>query len=130
MRKVFLIMAILMAVTLIVSSCKETLPRRFESFVSSVEKRSDSFSEEDWAKANEKFKKLFNEYKENKSTYSSTEKKAINAAIVRYAKIVVKYKVSGVSDILAWISGQVPALAEGAGALLLELGSVFSTDKE
>ena len=111
----------LLGVALVVS-CTSTLSRRFDSFVSSVEKHCESYSPEDWAKANEKFSKLFSEYKDNRSELNSEDKKAINSAILRYAKAAAK---SGLSEVKSYVDElliQIPTIIEDAKTLLKDLG--------
>ena len=60
MRRILPI-AILLGVILVLASCKESLPKRFDLFVSSVEKDclSLSYSEEYWMDKDRRFKKLY-----------------------------------------------------------------------
>ena len=70
--KRFLILFMMAAfVALALTSCKETLPARFDRFVNGVEKRCANFSEDDWKKANEHFGKLVDEYTQNRSSYTA-----------------------------------------------------------
>lgn len=126
-RIVLLLMAAAVALAC-VTSCKSTLPRRFDSFVNSVEKHADSYSPEDWNKANQKFEKLFNEYKENADSYNKEQKKQMNAAIGRYVKAVAKSGLNDVIDTVNGLAGQVPSLIEGAKSILKDLG--LTDDKE
>lgn len=112
------------------TSCKSTLPRRFDAFVSSVEKHADSYSKEDWTKANEKFEKLFNEYKENADSYNKEQKQQINAAIGRYVKAVAKSGFDEIASAVNGIAGQIPSLIESAKGLLKDLGLTDSGEEE
>ena len=123
MRKFFVMLASIVAVTFVVSSCKETLPRRFDSFVSSVEKNYTTFSEDDWNTANDKFSKLFSEYKENRSSYNSDEKKRINNAISRYAVVVAKSGIGTVVNSFKEICSQIPSIVDEIGSVISEIGS-------
>ncbi len=122
MKKYILLIVALIAMTIAVSSCKSTLPLRFDAFVSSVEKHYESYSEEDWDKVEFKFKKLFTEYSENRASYSPEEKEEINDAIVRYASVLAKSGVGDVMDALDEIASQVPGLLEGAKSFFKDLG--------
>ena len=117
---VFVMMAA-MAV-LVLNSCKETLPKRFDSFVNHVEKNASSFSEEDWTKANEKFEKMVDEYQQNRSSYNADEQKQINAAIGKYVGIVAK---SGIGEVVNAINGflnGIPNIFESIGGFFQGLG--------
>lgn len=103
-------------------SCTSTLPGRFDRFVSSVEKHGDSYSRDDWAKANEKFTKFVNEYKDNRSAFNSDQKKTMNSAIARYAAAAAK---SGFKEIATAVDGvvsQIPDFIEGAIDFFKSLG--------
>jgi predicted lipoprotein len=98
MKKVIVLLALAVAAVVVLSSCKETLPKRFEIFVNQVEKRCDKFSEDDWQKANDHFDKLVTEYQNNKSAFNTDEKKAINEAIGRYTALVAKSGFNSIID--------------------------------
>ena len=84
MKRTRLILAIFMA--MVITSCTETLPQRFDSFVSAVEEESNvlSYTEEYWMDKDSRFKRLYDEYQEKRSSFSSDEKRDLNAAIARY----------------------------------------------
>lgn len=108
----FLMMA---AVALLAVSCKETLPKRFDSFVNKVEKNCASYSEDDWNKANTKFEELVNEFNENRSSYSQEELNRINADIAKYVGLVTS---SGINNAINAVNGfikQIPSFMEGLG---------------
>ena len=113
MRKIAYLFCFLCLSGLFFSACKSTLPARFESFANSVEKKYKSFSEDDWNKANDKFFKLMDEYKKNKSSYNSEQKKRINASIRKYATVAAKSGIKNVtetvndvmSSVIDWLKG-------------------------
>lgn len=113
---------------LLMSSCVSSLPDRFDSFINSIEKESVSYSEKDWAKANEKFEKLFNEYKENRSSFSYEEKKRINTSIARYAKIVAKSNINVIIDSAREVYEQLPILMDGLKSFFQELSLETKSD--
>ncbi|MBR6417158.1 MAG: hypothetical protein IKS22_13840 [Bacteroidales bacterium] len=122
MRRSLVVLCLMLLGVALVVSCTSTLSRRFDSFVSSVEKHCESYSPEDWTKANEKFSKLFSEYKDNRSELNSEDKKAINSAILRYAKAAAK---SGLSEVKSYVDElliQIPTIIEDAKTLLRDLG--------
>ncbi|MBQ8071902.1 MAG: hypothetical protein IJ202_13790 [Bacteroidales bacterium] len=122
MRRSLVILCLMLLGAALVVSCTSTLSRRFDSFVSSVEKHCESYSPDDWTKANEKFSKLFSEYKDNRSELNSEDKKAINSAILRYAKAAAK---SGLSEVKSYVDElliQIPTIIEDAKTLLKDLG--------
>ena len=77
MKKIIVLLLPAVAAVVVMSSCKETLPKRFDLFVSQVEKRYTNFSEDNWKKANAQFDKLLKEYQENRDSYNAEEKKQI-----------------------------------------------------
>ena len=80
-------LAILITMALILSSCSnDSLLRRFDSFVSSIEDEcyDNSYVEEFWMNADKKFKKLYDEYQSNRSSFNSDEKRELNSDIARY----------------------------------------------
>lgn len=129
MKRIILLIFTAIAACIIISSCTSTLPGRFDSFVTSVEKHYESFSEDDWNKANDKFEKLFDEYKENMSSFNSEQKKEINSALARYAKVVAKSGYNKVMDTLEEISSYVPGIIDGAKSFLKSLG-ISGLDEE
>ena len=58
MKRIILTLLAAVVAMACMTSCKSTLPRRFDSFVNSVEKHADSYSPEDWTKANEVYRCL------------------------------------------------------------------------
>ena len=122
MKKCILLIVTLIVAAIAVPSCKSTLPLRFDAFVSSVEKHYESYSEEDWDKVEDKFEKLFDEYEQNRSSYSTDEKKKINDALVRYASVLAKSGIGDVMDAFDEIASQVPGLIEDAKSFFEDLG--------
>lgn len=128
MKRFFLLIFSATLIATMLPSCKASLPGRFESFVSSVEKHSSSYSQDDWTKANDKFEQLFDEYTENRTSYNSEEKKEINSAIARYAKAAAKSGIDEITNSISEITSQIPALIEGAKSFLQELGLTGSDE--
>ena len=104
------------------TSCKETLPARFDKFVNNVEKRCEKFSEEDWAKANAQFEKLVDEYTQNRSSYKADEQKQIRSAIGKYVGLAAKSGVKTAIDSINGVIEQIPSLLEGIGNFFKDLG--------
>ncbi len=129
MKKVLFYLLAAVTICIAASSCTSTLPGRFDRFVNSVERNYEKFSEDDWNEANAKFEKLFDEYKENRSSFNSEEKNRINSALARYAKIVAKSGFDSVVNVFDEISSQIPSLIEGAKSFLKDLGITNSTDE-
>lgn len=115
MKKLLVLLAITAAFAFVFSSCKETLPKRFEIFVNQVEKRYTNFSEDDWAKANEHFEKLVKEYQDNKSSFNSDEKKMINESIGRYASILTKAGINTMGDFFKDALDSIGGFLKGIG---------------
>ena len=70
--------------------------QRIDSFVSYVEEHTAEFSEDDWLSANERFRELIRDYKENRHAYNSSEKRQIDSAILHYLGLAVRSKIPGV----------------------------------
>ena len=121
----------LLAAVAVVSltSCKETLPQRFDSFVNKVEKNAASYTEKEWEAANAKFEKLVDEYQQNKDSYNSEQKKQINAAIGKYLGLVAKSGISTAIDAVNGFLDQIPSLFEGIGGGLKGLGLEGDTNE-
>ncbi len=116
MRQSFVLFVVMAAAMLLLSACKENLPKRMEAFVDKVDRHADSYSQDDWAKANAQFEKMVNEFKENQSSYNAEEKKQFNAACGKYMAIAAKW---GVNTTLDGINN----VFEGIGTFLKELGT-------
>lgn len=128
MKRLFALTLLAAVAALLLASCKETLPKRFDLFVNYVEKHCDKFSEDDWSKANDRFEKLVNEYTENRSSYNKEEQKQIRAAIAKYAGLAAK---SGIKSALETVNGlieQLPSLLDGFLDFLKDLGSGSEED--
>lgn len=104
------------------TSCKETLPARFDMFVNNVEKRCEKFSEDDWTKANAQFEKLVDEYTQNRSAYNVDEQKQIRSAIAKYVGLAAKSGVKTAIDAINGVIEQIPSLLEGIGGFFKDLG--------
>ena len=126
MKRIIAILAVTAVAALVLAACKETLPKRFDSFVDQVEKKAPNFSEEDWNKANTQFEKLVDEFQKNKDSFTADEQKQITADIGKYLGIVAK---SGFDTVINAVNGfmdQIPSLlesiGEGIGGFLKGLG--------
>lgn len=128
MKRLFTLMLMAAVAVLVISSCKETLPARFDKFVSYVEKRCDKFSEDDWTKANKQFEKLVNEYTQNRSSYNTDEQKQIRSAIGKYVGLAAKSGIKTAVDTVNGLIDQIPSLLEGIGNFLKDLG--LGSDEE
>ena len=123
MKKLLALSLMMVAAVILMTSCKETLPKRFEMFVNHVEKRCDSFSEEDWNKANAQFEKLVDEFQQNKSSYNADEQKQIRSAATKYLGLVAKSGIKSVTDAVSDILMQLPSFLENIGNFFKDLGS-------
>lgn len=108
---------------LMMTSCKENLPARFDRLVNYVEKHCDKFSQSDWDKANSQFSKLVDEYTENRNAYNADQRKQINSAIAKYAGLVAKSGVKSAIDVVNDLLEQIPSFFESIGNFLKDLGT-------
>ena len=130
MKRIIALMLVAAAAVLVFASCKETLPKRFDTFVNYVEQNCEKFSEDDWTKANDKFDKLVEEYTQNRSSYNADEQKQIRAAITKYVGLAAKCGVKSVLDTINGMIDQLPSLLDGIGNFLKDLGLGGSEPKE
>lgn len=122
MKRFFALMLMAAVAVIAITSCKETLPVRFEKFVGFVEKRCDKFSEDDWKKANTQFEKLLKEYSDNRSSYNADQQKQIRSAITKYVGLAAKSGVKSAMDAVNGMIEQIPSFLEGIGNFLKDLG--------
>lgn len=94
MKKYFLFVILALAATIILTSFGFSLPSQFEHFVDKVEKNAPEYTQEDWNKASEQFKKLMDKYKESFDSIADEDKERIDKSIGKYRAIVFKYGVS------------------------------------
>ena len=118
-------MLLLMAAltVMMVSSCKDALPARFDRFVNYVEKNCDNFSKSDWDKASDQFSKLMDEYTENYNTFNSDQRKQINSAITKYAGLAAKSGVKSALKVVSDMLNQLPSLVDTVTDFLREINS-------
>jgi len=122
MKRFFVLIFIMAVSALMMTSCKESLPKRIDAFVDQVEKKAPSFSEEDWNKANTQFEKLVEEFQQKRDSFSTEERKQITAAIGKYVGLVAKSGLQSATDAINGFLDQIPALFEGIGGFLKGLG--------
>ncbi len=96
---------VIAAAAVLLVSCTDSLPRRFDSFLSNVEAECFDRSYADyldlkdfWMKVDEKYNKLYNEYRSKMTSYPSDIKRDINACIARYGYLRIDSFVSFVND--------------------------------
>ena len=122
MKRFFALMLMAAVAVIAMTSCKETLPARFDKFVGYVEKRCDKFAEDDWKKANAQFEKLVDEYTQNRSSYNADQQKQIRSAITKYVGLAAKSGIKSAVDAVNGVIEQLPSLLEGIGNFLKDLG--------
>ena len=120
MKRIFLLVLMTAAAIFATTSCKDTLPARFDKFVNYVEKNCDKFSEKDWEKTNDQFEKLVNEFVENRSSYNADEQKQIRSDITKYVGLVAKSGIKTAVDAVNDIYEQLRPLNNRIAALNLE----------
>jgi len=123
MKRILIFLLMVAVTVLAASSCKETLPARFDRLVSYVEKHADTFSPNDWERANEQFSKLVDEYTENRNAFNAEQRKQMNTAIAKYTGLVAKSGIKSAIDVVNDLLDQLPSLLESIGGFLKDLGS-------
>lgn len=123
MKRLVILMMMTALAALLMTSCKENLPARFDRLVNYVEKNCDKFSQNDWDKCNDQFSKLVDEYTENRSAYNDEQRKQINSAIAKYAGLVAKSGIKSAMDVVNDLLDQIPSFFESIGDFLKGLGT-------
>ena len=93
----------------LLASCSRPLADRMEKFVSKTEAGCEKYSEQDWAKSQEQFSALAQEYKDNYNSFSKEEKDRINKAMGKYTGLLLK---KGVSEAGSAIQDAVESASE------------------
>lgn len=122
MKKYLLLVILAIAATIIFTSFGFSLPSQFERFVDKVESDSPEYTEEDWDKASEHFKKLMDKYKESYDSISDEDKGRIDKAIGKYRAIVFK---SGVNRAIDSFNEYMKTAGPKLQSLKRRLGSFF-----
>ena len=123
MKRIVVLLLMTAMAALMMTSCKENLPARFDRLVNYVEKHCDKFSQSDWDKANSQFSKLVDEYTENRNAYNADQRKQIKSAIAKYAGLVAKSGVKSAMDVVNDLLEQIPSFFESIGNFLKDLGT-------
>ena len=89
----FMYLAGLFALGGFAASCSESLPDKIESFVCDVENNYQTYSENDWTSADERFDALCAKYEEKRPYLSPQEKRQVNDAVGRYVNISLPVKI-------------------------------------
>lgn len=123
MKKILVFTMMAAVCMLLFAACNrtETLPKRFDSFVEKVEKQAASYSEDDWAKANDQFNKLVQEFKDNKTAFNEDQQKQIRADISKYFALVTKSGVNSAINAVNEVLNTIPNLIEGVGNFFKDL---------
>ena len=121
MRRLIFIIS-LAALTLVLSSWTTLLVKRFEHFVDKVEKNAATYTDKDWAEANQTFSDLMKEYDEDYDKCSEEQHERIDKAIGRYHAIVVKSgaddTLQALNEVLGKVSVKVKSILTGIGSFL------------
>ena len=112
--KRFIVLILMVSATLVLmNSCKlRPLPERMDTFVTSVEKGSASYSKDDWDAANEKFEALCKEYQEKKGSLTLDQIKQVRSAMGRYVAVALRSGMDSVSSTIEDIGEQLPGLIQ------------------
>ena len=84
----------------LLASCSRPLADRMDKFVTKTEANYEKYSDQDWAKSQEQFNALVQEYKDNFDSFSKEEKERINKAMGKYAGILLKKGVSEAGGVI------------------------------
>ena len=84
----------------LLASCSRPLADRMEKFVSKTEANYENYSDQEWAKSQDQFNALVQEYKDNIDSFSKEDKDRINKAMGKYTGIVLKKGVSEAGNVI------------------------------
>ena len=121
-RILALTLAALCALLLATSCDMFSIPGRMEALAATVEKNGSSYSQDQWDKANQKFEKIYQEYKQKKGSLTQDEIKRFRSATGRYATAAVKAGVDSVSATIQEIGEELPGLLDEIGGFFKNLG--------
>ena len=84
----------------LLASWSRPLADRMDKFVAKTEAGYEKYSDQDWAKSQEQFNALVQEYKDNFDSFSKEEKDRINKAMGKYTGILLKKGISAAGNVL------------------------------
>ena len=108
MKKLF----VLVLAALVFASC-QSLPEKFEAFVSDVEANYESYSELEWNAVNQKYEEFKMEFVKKYDKLNSAEIEYMNKAFGRYDAVIVKAKIKDVADGVKRFFGKAGDYIEG-----------------
>ena len=109
-------MAFLPCIMLLMLSCEsaqQSAISKINALATEVEKENESYSDEDWEKANKKFEELVGQLKDNSENMTPEERKEALKAIGRYNGLCVKEGFKSVMKETQKILEDMPAMMEG-----------------
>ena len=112
MRTIIRFLIAIAAIAILVSWGKP-LSTRMNDFVNNVENSYKNWTKEDWKRADEKYAKFLEEYKQNYDSYSTEENAAINKEIGRYNGIRMKVGLESAGEKIKDFGERLPSLIEG-----------------
>ena len=128
MNRLFALTLAALCALLLATSCDMfSIPGRMEALAATVEKNGSSYSQDQWDKANQKFEKIYQEYKQKKGSLTQDEIKRFRSATGRYATAAVKAGVDSVSASIQEIGEELPGLLDEIGGFFKNLGESLST---
>lgn len=132
MKKVLLFVACALMVTLATSSCqtgysKSSYVSALEKFVNDVEKNGMSFSDKDWAKADERMEAFKEKQEKYLNDFSKDEKRKVSRMMRRYKFLKIKYTVKGYLEDGKSIMEEGEELMEDGGSII---GEVYEDVRE
>lgn len=116
MKRFIVLILMVSAMLALMNSCKlRPLPERMDAFVTSVEKSSASYSQDDWDAANEKFEALCQEYQQKKGSLTMDQIKQVRSAMGRYVAVAIRSGMDSVSSAIEDIGEQLPGVIQEIG---------------
>ena len=107
---------IFMTVSIMACGCAASADRLisdFQDFIDNTEREMDTFTEEDWAKAEEEFNALTEKYREQADKLTEEQKKAVEKAIGEYWGIITRSSTDNFIEKAKKVLENIPDKIEG-----------------
>ena len=115
--KNFLFILVLSLAAFIFASCSGSVPKRITKLADQVEKKGGDYSLKDWEKAADKMADLLQQFADNYTSYSSSEKADVVKAVARFSAAAVRYGADSVLQEFD-LDSEIDDILNSAGGLI------------
>lgn len=130
MNRLFALTLAALCALLLAASCDRlSLPGRMEALAATVEKNGGNYTQDQWAKSNEKFDALYKEYMDKKGSLTQDEIKRFRDASAQYVKTAIQAGFKDISSTLEGIGEQLPGLIDEIGGFFKSLGESLTQEE-